>query len=325
VRVLVTGATGYVGSALVRRLLAAGHEPVALVRDGDARLPDGVAVRVGDVLDPPSLRAAAHGAGGAVHLAALTRVRESGGDAGRYRAVNVDGTAAVLDALEATGAPDGPPRLVFASSAAVYGAATQRPIPETAPAAPRGPYAETKLAAERLIAGRAGRGAVAAVVLRVFNVAGALDGHGDTDPTRLIPRVLAVAAGLAPRLEIYGDGTAVRDYVHVGDVADAMVAALAAARPGTPPVYNVGGTPAAVLDLVAAAERVTGRPVAVVHRPGNPGEAPDLRADTTAIRAALAWRPVRSALDDLLAGQWAATAGPNRPGSARGPQAAGGR
>jgi UDP-glucose 4-epimerase len=156
--------------------------------------------------------------------------------------------------------------------------------------------------AARMLLAAAGR--LGATVLRIFNVAGATGAGGDRDATRLIPRVLRVAAGLEEHLEVYGDGTAVRDYVHVADVADAVVLAFAQAEPGTRRRFNVGATPASVLDVVAAAERVTGRRVPVVHRPGNPGEAPDLRADTSAAREVLGWRPRRSGLDRMVRDQW---------------------
>jgi UDP-glucose 4-epimerase len=293
-RVLVTGARGYVGGAAVEALRDAGHEPVPFA---------------GDVLDPPAVRDAVAGADGVVHLAALSRVREAVQDPERCHRVNVGGTEVVLDALDAEAGRRGTPlRLVLASSAAVYGRAREVPIPETAAVAPLGPYAASKAGAERAVATRAGD-RLGAVVLRIFNVAGAAGGRGDRDGTRLVPRVLAVAAGAAPHLEVLGDGRAMRDYVHVRDVGDALALALDAARPGAHAVLNVGATPASVLDVVAAAERVTGRPVPVVHRPGDPGEAPDLRADTAAARAALGWSPRRSGLDELLAGQWAVTGG----------------
>ena len=291
-RVLVTGAGGYVGGAAVEALRDAGHEPVPFA---------------GDVLDAAAVRDAVAGVAGVVHLAALSRVREADADPERCRRVNVGGTEVVLGALEAAAARRGTPlRLVLASSAAVYGKAREVPIPETAAVAPLGPYAASKADAERAVAARVGD-RLGAVVLRIFNAAGAAGGRGDGDATRLVPRVLAVAAGTAPQLEVNGDGRAVRDYVHVRDVGDAVPLALDAARPGTHAVFNLGATPASVLDVVAAAERVTGRPVPVVHLPRNPGEAPDLRADTTAARTRLGWVARRSALDELVAGQWAVT------------------
>jgi UDP-glucose 4-epimerase len=292
--VLVTGARGYLGGALAGALRAAGHEPV----------PYG-----GDVLDAGALAAAVTGTGGVVHLAALSRVREAAADPERYRLVNAGGTRAVLGATLAEARRRREPlRFVLTSTAAVYGAATQRPIPETAPVRPLGPYAESKAEAERLVGEAVLRsgGALGAVVLRLFNLAGAAAGRADPDRTRLIPRVLHVAGGQEPHLEIYGDGRAVRDYVHVADVADAVVLAWAGAAPGTRRIFNVGATPASVLDVVAAAARVTGREVPVVHRPAVAGEAPDLRADLTGVRDALGWEPRRSSLDELVRSQWSA-------------------
>jgi len=293
---LVTGARGYLGGAVVTALREAGHEPVA---------------HAGDVLDAGALAAAVTGADGVVHLAALSRVREAAADPERCRRVNVDGTRIALAATVAEASRRREPlRFVLTSTAAVYGAAAStgagRPIPETAPDAPLGPYAMSKAAAERRVdeAHREAGGGLGATVLRIFNVAGATGAGGDGDATRLIPRVLRVAAGLEEHLEVYGDGTAVRDYVHVADVADAVVLAFAQAEPGTRRRFNVGATPASVLDVVAAAERVTGRRVPVVHRPGNPGEAPDLRADTSAAREVLGWRPRRSGLDRMVRDQW---------------------
>jgi UDP-glucose 4-epimerase len=305
VRVLVTGAGGYLGGAVTGALRAAGHEPLPFA---------------GDVTDAAAARDAVAGVAGVVHLAALSRVREAAADPARCHAVNTGGTRVVLAAAAAEARRRAEPvRFVFTSTAAVYGAATPPPIPESAPLAPLGPYAESKAGAERAVgaAVRDAAGGLVATVLRVFNAAGATGGRADGDPTRLVPRVLRVAAGEEPYLEVYGDGRAVRDYVHVADVADAAVRALAGAGEGAPRVFNVGATPASVLDVAAAAERVTGRPVTVVHRAGNPGEAPDLRADTTALRAALGWSPSRSDLDTMVAGQWTAR---SRAGEPPGPR-----
>jgi len=293
---LVTGARGYLGGAVVTALREAGHEPVAYT---------------GDVLDAGALADAVTGAGGVVHLAALGRVREAAADPERCRRVNVDGTRIALAATVAEASRRREPlRFVLTSTAAVYGAATSTgpggPIPETAPDAPLGPYAVSKAEAESRVdeAWLEAGGALGAAVLRIFNIAGAAGGRGDRDGTRLVPRVLRVAAGLEEHLEVYGDGTAVRDYVHVADAARAVVLAFGQAGPGTRRRFNVGATPASVLDVVATAERVTGRPVAVVHRPGNAGEAPDLRADTTAAREVLGWRPRWSELDRMVRDQW---------------------
>ncbi|TDD86407.1 NAD-dependent epimerase/dehydratase family protein [Actinomadura rubrisoli] len=294
-RILVTGAAGYVGYAVARRLVAAGHEVDGLVRRAGAVLPAGVREVAGDLLEPGGLPEGPYD--GVCHLAALTRVRESFAGPLRFFASNVQGTVNLLEAVDA-------PRVVYGSTAAVYGAPERQPIPETEATAPTSPYGASKLAAEQAVRFHARTGAIGAVVLRTFNVAGSVDGRGDPDETRLIPKALAVAAGRAPHLEVNGDGSAVREYLHVDDLAAAYVLALEAARPGEERVYNVGsGAGAAVHEVVAAVEEVTGRPVPTLRRPPRP-EPPVLVCDASAIAAGLGWRPARSALPDIISGSW---------------------
>lgn len=293
-RVLVTGAAGYIGYAVGRRLAAAGHDVDGLVRR-DAAVPDGVRPVRGDLLDPGGLPRGPYD--GVCHLAALTRVRESFDAPLRYFTANVQGTVNLLEAVDA-------PRVVFGSTAAVYGTPELQPIPETERTAPGSPYGASKLAAEQAVRFHARTGAAGAVVLRTFNVAGSVDGRTDPDETRLIPKALAVAAGRAPHLEINGDGRAVREYLHVDDLAAAYVQALEDVRPGEDRVYNVGsGAGVAVHEVVAAVEAVTRRPVPALRRPARP-EAPVLVCDAGAIRAELGWRPERSALPEIIAGAW---------------------
>ncbi|WP_396448934.1 NAD-dependent epimerase/dehydratase family protein [Actinomadura sp.] len=293
-RVLVTGAAGYIGYAVGRRLVAAGHEVDGLVRR-DAALPDGVRPVRGDLLDPDGLPRGPYD--GVCHLAALTRVRESFEQPLPYFAANVQGTVNLLEAVAAD-------RIVLGSTAAVYGAPERQPIPESEAPAPASPYGASKLAAEHAVRWHARTGAAGAVVLRTFNVAGSVDGRTDPDETRLIPKALAVAAGRAPHIELNGEGLAVREYLHVDDLAAAYVRALEAVRPGEDRVYNVGsGAGAAVREVVAAVEQVTGRPVPARRRPARP-EAPVLVCDAAAIRAELGWRPERSALPEIIAGSW---------------------
>ncbi|WP_431677630.1 NAD-dependent epimerase/dehydratase family protein [Kitasatospora sp. KL5] len=307
-RVLVTGAFGFVGQAVVRRLAAAGHEVRALSssRTAAGGLPVARVFRA-DVRDAAALAPAVAGVDAVCHLAALTRGRESVARPGAHREVNLGGTAALLDALRRREG-GGRPLVVFGSTAAVYGAPARQPIDESAPTAPGNPYGESKLAAERELAERSAAGEVSAVVLRCFNAAGA----GDVDEARIIPKALAVAAGRHPYLEMNGDGSVVRDFVHVDDVADAYLRALGAedvlAAHGGFRVYNVGATPASMLEIVAAVERVTGRRVPVVHLPAQ-AEAPRLVADCTRIGQELGWRAERSALDRLVQDAWAAAGG----------------
>jgi UDP-glucose 4-epimerase len=281
-RVLVTGSTGYVGRVVSAELAAAGHLPLPFSGD----------VRVGSFEEPVDA---------VVHLAGLGRVRESSADPVRYYDVNVGGTVNLLRSP--------PPRFVLASTAGVYGSAGVATITEDCPRAPANPYAASKAAAEDVLSWTAAAGRVSGVALRLFNVAGG----GDVDDSRLITRACGVASGRLPSMEVFGDGSAVRDFVHVGDVARAFVAAVEWEGEGYV-ALNVGATPASVADVLASVARVAGREVPVVRRPANPGEARELRADTTGLRA-LGWRPTCSDLDTLVRDQWAAESGSGGVGS----------
>lgn len=305
-RVLVTGASGYVGWAVVHELRARGHEIVALVHESSVTFPDDVDVRAGSLTSEASLRDAVAGADGVVHLAARSTVRDSVANPTRVWRTNVTGTLNLLDALGVESARTGvPARLVFTSTGAVYGTPAQQPIAESAPLVPLNPYGASKVAAEQIIGWQAATGGLGAVTLRMFSAAGAVNGRADRDLSRIIPKVAAVAAGVEPVVTVNGDGSAIRDFVHVADIATAVALALDAATPGSHQVYNLGAVPASVADIIAATERVSGRPVAVEHRPANASEAPELRADTTKVRTELGWSPTRTSLDDLVADQWA--------------------
>lgn len=304
-RVLVTGSLGFTGQAVARRLLADGHRVVALTSSSGSAgrpVPPGAEMRVADLRDAAAVARAVEGVDAVCHLGALTRVRDSADDPVGYFDVNVGGTLNLLRALE--GRAGVVPTVVFCSSGAVYGA-HEGTLREDLPPAPAHPYGASKLAAEQVIAHLAATGRIAAVTLRCFNIAGAVDGLGDDDLTRIIPRTLAVAAGRGV-LTINGDGSAVREYTHVMDVADAFALALAHARPGRADVFNVGsGHGVSLAEVVATAERVTGRAVKCEHRPPKP-EAKVLLADSSRIRAELGWHPGRSALERILDDGWAA-------------------
>ncbi|MBL1077013.1 UDP-glucose 4-epimerase [Nocardia sp. 2] len=297
-RVLVTGAAGYLGRAVVSALAAAGHAPIAMVHKPNAEIGGVAEVRVADLLDPDSLRRAVRGVEAVCHLAGLGNARESIEEPLRYYRVNTAGTVSLLEAMAGAGVQT----LVFASTAAIYATADGVALGEDAAAAPAHPYASSKLAAEWAIDAQARTGAVAATVLRLMNLTG---GH-DPNPTRLIPRTLAAALGDGV-LEINGDGSVCRDYVHVADAAAACVAALDhPAAPGTSRRYNIGsGRGTSILDIVAAVERVTGRPVPVRHRPAAP-EAAVLIADPAQARAELGWTATHSGIDELVRDTWRA-------------------
>ncbi|MCX5332099.1 NAD-dependent epimerase/dehydratase family protein [Streptomyces sp. NBC_00140] len=307
----MTGAYGFVGNAVVRRLSEAGHDVIAMThRPVGAVLPSApVASTVhADLLQPEQLRDAVRDADAVCHLAALTRVRESFERPDDYEAVNRGGTAALLNACEAEFARTGRPfRIVQASTAAVYGVPERQPIDEQAPPVPTSPYGKTKLAADELLIARADGTALGAVILRAFNISGAVAGVGDADLTRIIPKAVAVAAGQATHVDVNGDGSAVRDFVHVDDLARAYVLALQACAPGSHRIYNVGATGASISDIVAATERGTGRPVPAIHHPPKQ-EPPTLLADTTLIRRELDWKPERSSLNEIIADAWRAAA-----------------
>ena len=302
VRVVVTGAGGFVGSVVARAFVAAGDEVLGLARSA-ARVPTGVEAVVGDVLDAAAVAAAVAGADLVCHLAARVRVRESRTDPLGYWRTNLDGTRNVLAAL----APSA--RLVLASTCTVH-AVSEEPIGEDAPLAPANPYAASKLAAELLARDVALAGGPGVVCLRAFNVAG----PGDRDTSRVVPALLSsVSDGTSqtsdvrdpPRsFTVNGDGSAVRDYLHVADLADAVLAAATVAEPGTWRAFTVGsGRGTSVADLVATVERVTGRQVPVRHGPAV-DEPTRLVADPSRARRELGWEPWRSDPERIVAEAW---------------------
>ncbi|MFD8246078.1 NAD-dependent epimerase/dehydratase family protein [Nocardia sp. NPDC059691] len=289
-RVLVTGANGYLGQAVVRLLAGAGHEPIAMVRDCGSPLR--APTRVADLLDEDGLRKAVDGVEAVCHLGGLTRARESAADPLRYFRVNTGGTVALLDAMAAAGIS----RLVFASTGSIYGTPERQPMTERLPDAPPHPYAASKLAAEWAISAQAGTGRLSATVLRLMNVAGG----ADPDPTRLIPRAFA-AARKGSALEVNGDGSAVRDYLHIDDAAAAFVACIENIPPkGEFRRFLIGsGRGSSILDVVAAVERRTGRRIQLIHRPPAP-EPAALISDPAKAMAELPWRPAQSDLETIV-------------------------
>ena len=315
-RVLVTGGAGYIGSVVAEALLARGHEVVVydnLVRGYRDAVPEGAPLIIGDVLDAATLggELREHRIEGVVHLAGLSLVGESMSDPARYYRVNVGGGLALLDAMHAVGVG----MLVFSSSAAVYGGPDKQPIQEDDPPAPTNPYGESKLVVERAIAWYGRAYGLRGVSLRYFNAAGASAHRGERhDPeTHLIPLVLEAAAGRRDAVVVYGDdyptrdGTCVRDYVHVLDLADAHVRALDALAAGaSTAVYNLGcgGDGYTVREVVETAVAVTGRRIAASKGPRRAGDPPTLVAATGRITRELGWRPQRQDLRDIIASAW---------------------
>lgn len=310
-RVLVTGAAGFLGRAVVEELLSAGMDVTPMVR----RAPESWRVHFGapvaaDITDVRSVRRLVVGGGfdAIVHLAGLKRGRESLGQPLRYFDVNVGGTLHLLRCLEEVYEGTGKwIRVVFASSSVVYGSPqTRDPLTEERPLSATSPYAATKISCEQMLSFEAKTGALGAVILRLFNVAGAAAGHSDPDLTRIIPGAIAVANGSGGSFPLNGDGSAVREFVHVLDVARAFRVALEEVRQGENLVLNVGsGIGLTMREVIATVERASGCSLAVDVRP--PQDEPAfLVADVSRARAQLGWEPVHSGIDEIVGDAWRA-------------------
>ncbi len=312
-RVLVTGGAGYIGSIVTEQLLARNRQVVVLddLSTGHRKaIPAGAQFVRGGIGDPAALKEIFAGSPieAIVHLAAFALVEESVANPDKYRANNVAAARVLLDAAVAMGVR----RFVFSSSCTVYGVPKAVPIPEDAPMAPMSPYGETKLEFERVLGDYAARHKLSSVSLRYFNAAGASEQRGeDHDPeSHLIPNVLAVALGKRAAVDIFGtdyptpDGTAVRDYIHVDDLADAHVRALDV-PPNGAIALNLGtGQGRSVRQVVEMARRVTGHPIPSSDRPRRAGDPPALVAAPQRAAAVLGWRPHRSSLDEILTSAW---------------------
>jgi UDP-glucose 4-epimerase len=312
-RTLVFGGAGYIGSVVAARLLEHGHHVTVadnLVNGHEDAVPEGASfVRV-DLADEDRLRSLlGSGFDAVLHFAALSLVAESVAQPARYFRANVGGTIALLDALREAGVP----KLVFSSTAAVYGEPDAVPIPETAPTRPTNPYGATKLAVDQAIGFECATTGLAAVSLRYFNVAGAFGPYGERHrpETHLIPLVLQAAAGERESVSVFGtdyptgDGTAIRDYIHVADLADAHLLALDAAEPGHR-VYNLGnGRGFSVREVIETAREVTGAEIAVQEAPRRAGDPAVLVASSERIRDELGWEPNNPDLETIVADAWA--------------------
>ncbi|WP_431926904.1 NAD-dependent epimerase/dehydratase family protein [Micromonospora wenchangensis] len=307
--VLVTGGLGFLGHAVTRELLATGHRVTVMTRGrSDRTPPPGAELVTGDIRDRDRVADIVQqgGYGGVVHLAALTSGRDSFADPLSYFDVNATGTLNLLMALDAARSTTGPAALVFASTNIVYGSQHHGALSEDLDPHPESPYAASKVAAEQMVAAYAATGAIGAITVRPFNIAGAVDGITDTDHARIIPNVFRAITGELDYVTLNGDGSAVRDFVHVADVATAVRLALTTCTPGASQTINLGsGVGASMASVVAAAEQITGRPVNVRRQPPKP-EPPNLIADISRAHTALDWRPARSELTAILMGAWEA-------------------
>ncbi len=316
-RILITGGAGYVGSHCAKALSAAGHTCVSFdsLVHGHREFVRWGELVVGDIRDGAALRAAlARDRFDAVlHFAALAYVGQSVEHPAVYYDVNVNGTRMLLEAMREHDVR----ALVFSSSCAVYGEPAALPITEGTPLSPINPYGFTKLVCERMMDDFGAAYGLRSVRLRYFNAAGGDPDGGigeDHDPeTHIVPLILDAASGRRANISVFGadyptpDGTAVRDYVHVADLADAHVRALGhLLEGGNSLALNLGtGAGASVAELIAVAQKVTGRAIARIDRPRRAGDPARLVADPSLAMAALGWRARRSDLPTIVADAWA--------------------
>ncbi|GES32267.1 UDP-glucose 4-epimerase GalE [Streptomyces angustmyceticus] len=307
---LVTGGAGYVGSVVAAHLLQAGHEVTVLDdlstghREG---VPAGVRFIEGRIQDAAKWLDASYDA--VLHFAAFSQVGESVTDPEKYWRNNVGGTMDLLAAMRDAGVRT----LVFSSTAATYGEPKTTPITESAETAPTSPYGASKLAVDHMISGEAAAHGLAAVSLRYFNVAGAYGTCGERhDPeSHLIPLVLQVARGKREAISVYGDdyptpdGTCVRDYIHVADLAEAHLLALDAATAGEHLICNLGnGNGFSVREVIETVRKVTGHPIPEITAPRRGGDPAVLVASARAATDRLGWRPSRADLADIVTDAW---------------------
>ncbi|MFD7630043.1 UDP-glucose 4-epimerase GalE [Streptomyces sp. NPDC059851] len=307
---MVTGGAGYVGSVVAAHLLEAGHEVTVLddlstgFREG---VPAGAAFIEGRIQDAERYLDPSYDA--VLHFAAFSQVGESVANPAKYWDNNVGGTLALLGAMRAHGVR----KLVFSSTAATYGEPTESLLTEESATRPTNPYGASKLAVDHMITGECAAHGVAAVSLRYFNVAGAYGQYGERhDPeTHLIPLVLQVALGERESISVFGedyptqDGTCVRDYIHVADLAEAHLAALDAATEGEHLICNLGnGNGFSVREVVEAVRKVTGKDIPEVVAPRRAGDPAVLVASAKAAHEKLGWTPSRPDLEGIIADAW---------------------
>ena len=312
--ILVTGGAGFVGSVCVELLVAQGYNVIVLdnLQTGNRRAvhPKARLVR-GSIGNARLLQRlfTENSVSAVVHFAAETLVTAASTDPHRYVVNNLQHGITLLNALREHGCQ----RIVFSSTAAVYGEPISSPLDENHPTAPLNAYGETKLMFERLLQRYREAYGLQAVVFRYFNAAGASAHYGEQHmpETHLLPLILQTAVGRRASLDLFGedyeteDGTCVRDYVHVLDIAGAHVLALAKIDSLSANTFNLGnGTGFSVRAVVQAAERITGRKVAVSLQPRRPGDPARLVAAATRAQQVLGWQPKHSALDNIISSAW---------------------
>lgn len=314
-KLVVTGGAGYVGSVCAATLLEAGHEVIVvddLSTGNRYAVPEGATFVEGAIQDVIDDVLAADGTApvnGVLHFAAKSLVGESMEDPAKYWHGNLDVSLALLDSMRRHDVKS----LVFSSTAATYGEPEVVPITEDAPTRPTNPYGATKLAIDYAITSYCNAYGLGATSLRYFNVAGAYNGIGENHitETHLIPIVLQVAMGYRDKIMMYGDdwptkdGTCVRDYIHIRDLADAHMLALESNSPGTHQIYNLGsGDGYSVREVVEVCREVTGHPIPAEVAPRRAGDPATLIASSEKIRAALGWHPTRTDLHTIVQDAW---------------------
>jgi len=313
-RVLVTGGAGYIGATTVRSLLSEGHEVMVyddLSKGHREALPPDIPLVVGSIAAREQINAALqeHKPEAVMHFAAFIEAGESMQRPEKYFRNNSAGTLSLLEAMLANGTN----KLIFSSTAALYGEPRRTPIEESDPLDPTNAYGESKLLAERMLAWFGRVHGLRYASLRYFNAAGSDGSSGErhNPETHLIPLVLQSAAGERKSVSIFGvdyptpDGTCIRDYIHVSDLAQAHVLALYALAEREKLIYNLGnGHGFSVREVIEAARRVTGCPITALEAPRRPGDPAILVASSEKIRRELGWSPQHTQLDPIIASAW---------------------
>jgi UDP-glucose 4-epimerase len=314
-KILLTGGAGYVGSACLRLLKQSGHQVVAYdnLVEGHAKAVDGAELVVGDIRDTALLEKTLrdHQIEAVMHFAAATNVGESVTNPTYHYDNNIGGTLSLLNAMVAVGVK----KILFSSTCATYGLNPSSPMSEDAEQDPCSPYARTKLAVEWMIRDFAHTYGIGFTILRYFNAAGASDdgrfGEYHHPETHLIPLVLEDILKGPKALKVFGDdyptvdGTCIRYYVHIEDLASAHLLAMEAIAQDTDEVYNIGtGNGQSVLDIIKACELVSGHKVtySIVER--RPGDAPELVADPRKLKTRLGWKPQYPNIEDIVRTAW---------------------
>jgi UDP-glucose 4-epimerase len=311
-KVVVTGGAGYIGSVVSVHLLEAGHEVIVLdnLSNGHREaVPEGARFVQGEISDFARLLSDEAGIDAVLHFASSIIVGESMHHPELYWQNNVIASLQLIEAVRLLGIP----RFIFSSTAAVYGNPETIPITEDAPPRPTNTYGMTKLALDNALTSYALAHGLAASSLRYFNVAGAYKQYGERHPveTHLIPLALDAAAGKRDNFSLYGDdyptpdGTCIRDYIHVADLARAHVLALACLQPGTHAIYNLGnGAGFSNKEVIAAVERVTGKTLRYAVLPRRDGDPAQLIASSKKAQDELGWQPEKASLDEIIGDAW---------------------